>query len=290
MAEHSFDAIGTSWLIRTPQPLTGRVSGHLLDRAGEFDRAYSRFRADSQVTAFSAAAGEHRFPDDLPPLMTFYRTLYEVTGGAVTPLVGTALEHLGYGADYRLRRNPGMAAVPGWDDVLRVDGSLLTSTEPVLLDLGAAGKGHLADLLSQILLDAGHDEHLVDGSGDLVHRGPRPCRVGLEDPADPSRVIGVANLGGQGPGPSALCASATNRRRWGDGLHHILDPFTGEPTTSVDATWVVADSAMVADGLATALFLTDPAVLATRFDFRFVRLLASGGIEHSTDFDGELFT
>ena len=97
--------------------------------------------------------------------------------------------------------------------------------------------------------------------------------------------MGVAVLGN-----GALCGSATNRRAWGEGLHHVVDPATGEPTTGVRATWVAADSAMVADGLSTALFFTEPAVLARDFAFSYVRMPSTAGIEYSNNFDGELFT
>jgi thiamine biosynthesis lipoprotein ApbE len=110
-------------------------------------------------------------------------------------------------------------------------------------------------------------------------------QVGLEHPLDPRLVIGVANLQNR-----ALCASAVNRRAWGDGLHHVLDARTGAPATEVVATWVVADDAALADGLATALFFTGVHRLAEIHRFAYVRMLADGRAERSPDFDGELFT
>ncbi len=98
-------------------------------------------------------------------------------------------------------------------------------------------------------------------------------------------MIGVAGLRGR-----ALCASGVGARAWGDGLHHLLDGRTGRPARKVVATWVVADSAAVADGLATALFFTDARRLAQTFDFDYVRMYASGHAEISRDFDGELFS
>ncbi len=49
------------------------------------------------------------------------------------------------------------------------------------------------------------------------------------------RAIGVVELDPE----DALCGSATNRRAWGDGLHHVLDGRTGRPTNDIVATWVV---------------------------------------------------
>ena len=70
----------------------------------------------------------------------------------------------------------------------------------------------------------------------------------------------------------------------------MLDGRTGRPTRDIVATWVVADSCLVADGLATAHFLAEPARLMSRFDHEFVRMHADGRVEWSPDFPGEVFS
>ncbi len=109
-------------------------------------------------------------------------------------------------------------------------------------------------------------------------------RVALEHPADPTKAIGVVNLG-----DGAICASASNRRAWGDGLHHVIDATTGLPTSTVIATWAIAPTALVADGVATALFFADSQRLAAEFGVRFVRVFSTGRVEFSPDLDGEMF-
>jgi thiamine biosynthesis lipoprotein len=154
-----------------------------------------------------------------------------------------------------------------------------------VIDVGAAGKGYLVDIVSGILREAGFARFVVDGSGDIRHTGECSVRIGLEHPFDPRLVIGVANLQNR-----ALCASAVTRRAWGDGLHHTLDARTGVPARDVVATWVVADEAATADGLATALFFTGAEDLARAFRFSYVRMFADGRAEISRNFDGEIFT
>lgn len=283
--DFGFDAIGTRWTITSASPLTDEVIAAVAVRCEEFDRTYSRFRPDSLVRRIASGARTVDFPADAGPLFEFYHRLYVVTDGAVSPLVGMALEHLGYDADYSLQRRPGPVTVPAWDDVLEVEGTTVTARYPLLIDVGAAGKGYLVDLLDGLLSGAGLADYVIDGGGDLIHRGDHVCRVALEDPTDPQSTIGVANVRNM-----ALCGSATNRRRWGPDLHHVIDTTSGEPTTTIRATWATADTAMVADGLATALFFTDPARLAREFNFACVRLPAAGGVEYSSNFDGNLFT
>jgi uncharacterized protein with FMN-binding domain len=70
----------------------------------------------------------------------------------------------------------------------------------------------------------------------------------------------------------------------------VLDARTGVPVRDVVATWVVADEAVTADGLATALFFTRAAHLAEVFRFSYVRMFADRRVEISENFDGVLFT
>jgi len=252
-------------------------------RIAEFDRVYSRFRDDSLVARIARAAGSYTFPPDSAPLFALYRELYEATDGAVTPLVGQALETLGYDRAYSLQPSGPARPVPPWDEAFGWREPQLTVLRPTVVDVGAAGKGYLVDLVAALLRERGVDEYVVDASGDLAHFGSGSLRVGLEHPLDSSKAIGVYELQGR-----ALCASAVNRRAWGADLHHVIDVATGLPTRAVIATWAIAETALLADGLATALFFAGEAQLA-RFDFQFVRMFSNGRVEHSAQFDGELF-
>ncbi len=288
MVAWQFGAIGTAWQIDTREPLAPAARAQVLGRIEDFDRTWSRFRPDSVVTAMAGAAGRWVLPDEATDLLAFYDELDEATDGAVNPLIGRALADLGYDADYSLTPVDAPvdapAGVPSWSSV-SFEAPTLHTTEPVVVDVGAAGKGLLVDLVSSIV--QGHtSDFTVDASGDLYHAGTSPLRAALEDPHDPTRAIGVVEIA---PG-DALCASATNRRAWGDGLHHVLDARTGRPTDDVIATWVVVPrSCMRADGLSTAHFLVDPVVLMGRFQHEFVRMHADGRVEWSSDFPGEIF-
>lgn len=286
---HRFEAIGTPWRIDTLDPLPADVISAVAERIERFDAVYSRFRSDSLVSRIGREAGVWELPADAAALLSLYRALYEATDGAVSPLVGRRLENLGYDRAYSLTPEAVSVRVPAWDDAIAWDGRTLTTVRPVVLDVGAAGKGYLVDLVAGILDDAGLTEYVVDASGDLVHRGPVPLRVALENPRNPTKAIGVVELAN-----GALCASASNRRAWGSGLHHIIDAVTGEPTNAVIATWALTPPApehptMRADGLATGLFFRDAGAFAD-LTFQYVRMLADGSVEYSRDLPGEMFT
>ncbi|QJU55824.1 FAD:protein FMN transferase [Herbiconiux sp. KACC 21604] len=294
-----FEAIGTLWQIETPagSPLPESLRQAIARRIEEFDAVYSRFRADSLVAILAREPGRVEFPADSLELFALYDRLVAATSGAVDPLVGRSLELLGYDASYSLTPSQPTVAEQAmqdergrasWFTDVRRHGRIVETTRPVVIDVGAAGKGYLVDIVSALLVEHGLTEFVVDGSGDLRHRGPADApgvRIGLEHPLQPGKAIGVATLAN-----AALCASASNRRAWGDGQHHILDARSGNPAREVIATWVVAADTALADGLATALFFTGAHELAKTFHFSYVRMYADGRAERSRDFPGELFS
>lgn len=292
ISRFEFETIGTSWEIDTPAPIGTATRQRILDLVDRFDSAYSRFREDSLITRIAEAVngGTFEFPPEAAAMFDLYDQLHEATDGAVDPLVGRDLELLGYDREYSLTPVPSELAAhairrPRWNtDVVREDRKLVTR-QPLVIDLGAVGKGYLIDLTARLLAADGFEGFVVNGSGDMVHRGDNVLDVGLEHPLDPAMVVGIARLRN-----ASLCASAVNRRRWGDGLHHVLDGRSGMPVNEVIATWVVATDTATADGLATALFFVPASRLTANFDFSFVRMFADGLIEVSDNFDGEVFT
>ncbi|MGP6203522.1 FAD:protein FMN transferase [Microbacterium sp. F2] len=282
------EAIGTQWTIDTGKPLTEAERAAVLRLIGDFDREWSRFRGDSTVRAL-ASGGSRPLPTDAEAMFAVYADLGEATDGAVNPLVGVSLEALGYDSSYSLRHSDPISAPSDWRHVVSIGDGEMAVSQPALIDVGAIGKGRLVDLVLEHLEGAGQDSLTIDAGGDIRCSGVRE-RIGLEHPYDPTRIIGVVDLT-----DAALCASATNRRAWGDGLHHVLDARTGMPVRAVAATWAVAPMAMMADAAATALFFDGGAQLARRWGVEWVRMTTAGRVEWSPGFGtercrAELFT
>lgn len=278
-----FPAIGTHWLIDTPDPLDAQARGAVETLIDRFDREWSRFRDDSVVSAL-AVGGEVTAPADAAAMLDLYVELSERTSGAVNPLIGASLARRGYDARYSLVDQGAAAAPSRWRDrVVWRDGRLRLDG-PGVLDVGALGKGRLVDLVADALAAASVPAFVVDASGDLVVRG-RTERIGLEHPYDPTRAIGVWEVT-----DAALCASAANRRAWGEGLHHVLDARTGEPVRTIVATWAVAPDAMTTDAAATALFFDGGERFAADHGVSWVRMTSAGRVEWSPGCTAELFT
>ncbi len=284
----AFEAIGTGFWIGIYEVLNASawqsLQATIASRIEQFDATYSRFRADSLVTAMAERSGKYALPADGQELLSFYRSMYDATNGKVTPLIGNTMEDAGYDTSYSLRPKQ-FRALPSWDDALTVTTDTIRVAQPVMLDFGAAGKGYLIDIIAQLLITAGVQQFCIDAGGDLLcHNLSTALRIGLEQPDDTSRAIGIAQLSS-----GALCGSAGNRRAW-DKFTHIIDPDTKQSPRHIKAVWTQARSAMLADGMATAIYFADPVVLQKVFSFEYVILYNNNQAIVSSGFSGELFT
>jgi thiamine biosynthesis lipoprotein len=277
-----FDAIGTLWEIETSHELGADARERVGAEIERFDREWSRFREDSSVTRVGRDGGSISSPD-AGAMLDAYRDLSRASSGAVNPLVAESLDALGYDASYSLVASSPIAAPADWTDRVRWTAGEATASAPALLDVGALGKGRLVDLVAGVLADVPGDL-VVDAGGDRRVRGD-VVRVGLEHPYDPTKAIGVIELQ-----DAALCASAINRRAWGDGLHHVLDARTGVPVRTWAATWAIAPEAMRADAVATALFFDGGPELAASWGVEWVRMTTDGRAERSPGCPAQLFT
>jgi thiamine biosynthesis lipoprotein len=233
----------------------------------EYDRACSRFRADSELTALNASAGR---PVSVgPTLLGAVEAALRaaaLTDGIVDPTVGRALRLLGYDRDFHLvqerdstRFRARLARVPGWRDVV-VDraASQVTAPAGVELDLGATAKALCADDAAAAAAAA-----VAPGCGVLVSLGGDIAVAGVAPAGGWPVRIGddhAAPLDGQGPVVAlwvgGLATSSTTVRRWSAGaasLHHVVDPRTGRSaSTTLRTATVVAGSCLDANIASTA--------------------------------------
>jgi thiamine biosynthesis lipoprotein len=289
-AEFAFEAIGTRWEIKILEVMSVRSLARLrttvLARIDQFDRNYSRFRGDSLVTRLSREGGSVELPDDAEPLFDLYDELFDITGGRVTPLIGKVMEDAGYDPSYSLK--PGeLKTPPSWDEIVEYSFPTLTLAEPALLDLGAAGKGYIVDLVGELLEETGHPSYVINAGGDIRYRNEtgEALAVGLEHPEQPGTVIGVAQL----PAGMSICGSGGGRRKW-DRFTHIIDPKELTSPTQISADWVIADSTLLADGLSTALFFVAPQTLLARYNFKYAILRDDNSLLYSPDISAEIFS
>lgn len=235
---------------------------------------------------FSMPGIIENIPTELSEMLHLYTKFHKATGGKINPLIGQAMMDAGYDPDYSLK--PGkISSVPDFTQIIQwISPTSLSLSQPVILDLGAIGKGYFVDTVRHYLLVQGIQHFLVDGSGDLSFQSPYVedfLKVGMEHPNDPKKVVGVIRAQN-----TSICSSGINRRTWGQ-YHHIIDPDTKTSPQGILATWVTAESAAVADGLATSLFLVEPESLSEMFQFEYAILSKDMAFRRSKGFLAELY-
>lgn len=210
---------------------------------------FTRFEATSELARLNAAAGTWvGVSGELEALLRLALDAHERSGGLVHAGVLAALEAAGYTrtfADGPTR--PALelpVPLPPLPRLLEVAPGRARLAAGAGLDLGGLAKGWLADRCCERL----GPNALVNLGGDLRARGPGPdgegWPVGLAD-----RTVLLDDMG--------AATSGTTRRRWGDGLHHLIDPRTGRPAAGdLEEVSVLARTATDAEILAkTALLL-----------------------------------
>lgn len=283
-----FWAIGTSWRIAIFSEFNDILLNDLKDEVDQlieyYDRTFSRFRPDSLVTKMSKQAGSFKLPSYSADLLDIYNSLYQLTDGLFTPCVGQLLNDAGYDSNYSFRSHK-LRKVPEWKAVAKRDKDKLILSEPSLLDFGAAGKGQLIDLIAKLLIKKGIREYAINGGGDIFNNTNRPgyANIALENPLSIDEAIGIAHLE-----KGSMCGSAGNRRAWAD-FHHIMNPHLLSSARRILASWVFAETALLADALSTALFLVPASKLLTKFKFEYALINNDLSLENSHLFPAEFF-
>ncbi|HRN96386.1 MAG TPA: FAD:protein FMN transferase [Candidatus Levybacteria bacterium] len=283
----TFEAIGTQWVIDYIGDKVSKKNTLLQEIMREinaFDVLYSRFREDSLISHIATTPGKYPISADGVQLLTLYKQLYDLTNGAFTPLIGNMLADAGYDASYSFQPKK-LQKPPRWEDVITLDNSTLIIKNPAILDFGGLGKGYMIDVIASLLEKHGIQNFCIDAGGDILYKNHKDVGIdiGLEHPQNFNQVIGVAHIVNQ-----SICASAGNRRKWSQ-YHHIMNPHTLSAQNTVLATWVVADTTLVADAIATCLFFTAPEVLREQFSFEYVIVYPDHTVAKSSNIPVEFY-
>ena len=295
--------MGTAYRVSLPQRLsveeTASVRAGVETALGRVDALMSTYRSESELSRFNTAvAGEWvEIAPDTATVMEEALRAGSKSGGAFDITVGPLVDLWGFG--------PGAADDVPSDEAI-ADASALTGLDALefdsvrgmsktrdglMVDLSGVAKGHAVDLVAAYLSSEGLDNFLIDVGGELKARGRKadgtPWRVGIERPVAGQRQVQrvIAMEGG------AVATSGDYRNffeRDGRRYSHTIDPRSGRPVAhKLASVSVIADSAMTADALSTALMVMGPEeglALAERLNLPALFLSRSGDaiVEHPT--------
>lgn len=280
------DALGTRFVINLYHTnnvsIEGKIFFKITSLISEFEKVYSRFLPDSFISHLRNKTGTFKISDDFKEILALFKQLYFLTDGLFTPFIGSTLESLGYDSEYSFAVSK-LQKIPKWETAIEIQNNMMKIKSPVSFDFGALGKGYVIDKIGELLVKNDVRDFCVDAGGDIYKQGNKKIIIGLEHPNDFNKVIGTVELLN-----GSICGSSGNRRKWGK-YHHIINPKTESSPKNILATWVRADNAFTADGLATCLFLVNPETLLRHFDFEYLILRSDYSVIYSAHFGAELF-
>lgn len=262
---YEFEAIGTHWWLEvlTDKTLNKQLINNIQKYTKEFTNNYSRFIGDSLLNQMCREGELINPPSELVEMMKFARQMHKVSNGLFNITVGGELHKIGYGSqDYANSISPDF-----WQKTT-ISGKKINIPADVTLDFGGFGKGWLIEVYKKILINNGFDNFIINGGGDLYTQNSTAVEFYLEDPRNSNRALGSVRIK-----KGALAASSSQKRRWKynqKSYHHIIDPRSSRPSrTKVLTSFVQSQSALVADSLATILFI-EPSLeesLKKHYDF-----------------------
>lgn len=226
----------------------------------------SRFMPDSEVSKINQLAGLDciKISCELVEILSFAHLVSKISQGmfdiTVAPLVDLW--------DYRKAKDiPAKSKMRkilskvGYRELILNPKDRIASLSKLgqAIDLGGIGKGYASDRCMQLFQQYGVNSAYINIGGNVATLGNKPdgsmWRVGIRHPRYDERLIGAVRVAGKAvvtSGDYERCFFDRQGKRW----HHILDPTTGYPAESgLISVSVIADSAMNADALSTAIFV-----------------------------------
>jgi FAD:protein FMN transferase len=266
------EALGTTYNVKVIVPAgrgEGNVAAVTASMLAAVDERMSTYRKDSELSGLNGFESGKTFPvsEELAQVLLTARQIGENTSGAFDITVGPLVNAWGFGPQGQPERIPpdeelqALREITGWDnlEIDEVNSSVTKAAATVYCDLSGIAKGYAVDRVSEQLLEAGYENHMVEVGGEVQARGEnisgKPWRIGIERPAIGGRALHRAiELR-----DVAMATSGDYRNYFEvDGVRysHIIDPRTGAPIRHrLASVSVVEQTCTQADGYATALLV-----------------------------------
>ena len=232
------------------------------------EQIMSEWRPSSELSQLNDNAGGPARPlsTELFEVLQRSKVIAEATDGAFDPTFHAVgqLWHFEPGARPPApERIAEKLALVGWQDIeLDPNTGVGRLARPGMkIGLGAIAKGYAVDRASQLLLQHGFADHIVEGGGDTYvsgSKGGASWKVGIQRP---DRAGSLAAI----PATDRAIVTSGGYQRFlevdGKRYAHILDPRTGWPldeSASAQSVTLVAANATDADAYATAVAVMGP--------------------------------
>ncbi|MFC1639884.1 FAD:protein FMN transferase [Gemmatimonadota bacterium] len=250
----------------------GTSSDQIEDAIGnafqEMDRLVallSRYESSSAVCCLNAQGRMRGLHPEFSRLVSRSLQFHEMSGGAFDISVEPIVDLFRHRLDAEDPVEPSRSEIA---EVLELVGSRhieLTSNgvgfqrSGMSVSLNGIAKGYIVDAIAKVLEAGGIEDYLIDAGGDVRVGGTKeeglPWTVAVQDPSKNDRFPDTIHLT-----DAAVATAGCYEKNFdcASRFHHIINSDTGlSPQVNLSVS-VVALSAMVADALATGVFVMQP--------------------------------
>ncbi|HEU5040215.1 MAG TPA: FAD:protein FMN transferase [Gemmatimonadales bacterium] len=238
----------------------------VFDETRRLDAVLSTWRDDSEIAALNHAVPGRpvQLSAELAGLLREAAVWSRATDGAFDPGIGPLMDAYDLRGAGRLptaaERRRAVAATGLGRFALAADGSAARPDSIAWLDTGGFGKGAALRSAGRLLRAAGVRHAMLNFGGQVLAIGGdatgHPWPVPVAHPA--RRQEPAAHLLVRDRSVSTSAQSERGVTVNGARLGHIVDPRSGEPVAAWGSVTVVAEDALVADILSTALLVLGP--------------------------------
>jgi len=234
------------------------------------ERILSAHAEGSDVYTLNNAATEPRVVSaETFAVLERAKQVYDRSEGAFDVTVGALIRAWGFGTDKRAVPSPDALseALSGvgfaYVEMNDAKSTVRLKHPKTRLDLGGVAKGYIVDRAIEFLAARGIKHAFVEAGGDVrvlggypgrfVWERPRAVRVGVQHPTHPDALVAVVSTYG-----GAVVTSGDYERYFmQDGVRytHIIDPRTGLTVRGLTSVTIVAEEAVLADAVATAVMV-----------------------------------
>lgn len=261
------DVLGTSMdltVLATSEAVAALAESAVLASIERDASILSAWDPTSEFSRWQATSGVATpVSPELAEVLSLFDSWRARTGGALDPAVERVSRVWNAAAaDGRLPADrelaDALADVRGTHWVVDADARTATRVGDTPLVLASFTKSYIIDRAAHAALAAGASGAVVNIGGDIAVRGDITETIAVRDPlASADNAAPLARLSLQG---RAIATSGGYRRGFDIGgrhYSHIVDPRTGLPVGHVLGATVVADDAVDAGALATAMCVLD---------------------------------
>jgi thiamine biosynthesis lipoprotein len=249
------------------RPNLDKLQKNIDEKLLKINQLMSTYLPDSEISLFNQLSVGEWYPVSTETLdvLNYSVSLSKLSDGKFDITVSPLITLWGFGAkgEQAFPSDKAIAqekAKVGWKSLV-IDNTKrqIKKQKPLSLNLSAVAKGYGVDYIAELLEKKGIENYLVEIGGEIRVKGKNQqqllWKIGVESPSFlQSGAQKVISIDGQSVATSGDYRNFFEK----DGIRysHTIDPETGKPVIhNIASLTVIADTAMEADGLATALMV-----------------------------------